>query len=502
MLDLFHASRDDLIRLVVAQRDQIADLERRQAALEAELATQRATVVRLTAQLGEALAALTPPAGDDDGDGAPTPRTMPGLKPAAPPTPPRPPRKRRAHGFARRRMVPTARVVHAASHCPHCGIPLAGGTVKRTREVIEVPLAPVAVTAHVYLERRCPGCDRRCVPPPDLAGVVVGQSRLGIGLTSLIAVLREEGRLPFATIQHLLRTVHGLDLSAGALVGAARRVAARAAPRLTEIRAAIRAGPVVGADETGWRENGRNGYAWTFSTPTERLFVRGTREKAVLERELGPAYAGVLVSDFYGAYTHYEGRHQYCWAHLLRDIHDLVTAHPRDAGVRGWAAAVHDLFGRAKALTSADPGERHRAARACQAELAALCAPYLPVPPPAATSDDPPPAAVTAAAHETVADPPPPPDAPPPPQRTLCQRMERHLADLFVFVEDPAVPATNNGSERSLRPLVVSRKISGGTRSEDGSDTKMTLASVFGTWRAQGLNPFAECRRLLATPQP
>lgn len=86
MLDLFHAGRDDLIRLVVAQRDQIADLERRQAALEAQLATQRATIARLTAQWGEALAPGNAEAGDDDG--TTTPRTMPGLKPAVPAAPP------------------------------------------------------------------------------------------------------------------------------------------------------------------------------------------------------------------------------------------------------------------------------------------------------------------------------------------------------------------------------------------------------------------------------
>jgi transposase len=494
MLDLLHASRDDLIRLIVAHRDHIADLERRQAALEAELATQRATIARLTAQLGEALAALTP-ADDPPGDeGAATSRPMPGLKPAAPAPPPRPPRQRRAHGFARPRMVPTARVVHALAHCPDCGTALAGGTVKRTREVIEVPLVPAVVTEHVYLERRCPGCRRRCVPPPALAGGVDGQSRLGIGLTSLIAVLREEGRLPFATIQQLVRTVHGVELSVGAVVGAVQRVAARAGPLLTDIRTAIRASPVVGADETGWREDGTNGYAWTFSTPTQRLFVRGTREKAVLERELGPAYGGVLVSDCYVAYTHYEGRHQYCWAHLLRDIHDLLTAHPRDAGVRGWAAAVHEVFARAKAVTG-DEATRRRAAQLLQADLAALCAPYLPPAENPAGEDT---------AGEPGADPPAParPVDPPPRQRTLCQRIARHLADLFVFVEDPAVPATNNGSERSLRPLVVCRKISGGTRSEEGSTTKMTLASVFATWRAQGRNPFAECQRLLANPQP
>ena len=52
-----------------------------------------------------------------------------------------------------------------------------------------------------------------------------------------------------------------------------------------------------------------------------------------------------------------------------------------------------------------------------------------------------------------------------------------------------APPSDNNPAERSLRPLVISRKISGGTRSEQGTETKMALASLFGTWRAQGLNP-------------
>ncbi|MCH7622182.1 MAG: transposase, partial [Chloroflexi bacterium] len=94
-------------------------------------------------------------------------------------------------------------------------------------------------------------------------------------------------------------------------------------------------------------------------------------------------------------------------------------------------------------------------------------------------------------------------------QAKLCRRMERFIKELFVFVSDPAVPPDNNAAERSLRHLVISRKISGGTRSDQGTDTKpvlslvegMTLASLFGTWRARGLNPLLECRRLLTSPQ-
>lgn len=45
------------------------------------------------------------------------------------------------------------------------------------------------------------------------------------------------------------------------------------------------------------------------------------------------------------------------------------------------------------------------------------------------------------------------------------------------------------------------REVSGGNRSAAGTAANLTLASLFGTWRVRGLNPFDESRRLLATPQ-
>src|SRR4051794_35497980 len=108
-LDLHRASREELIALVLRQREQIVQLEREGAWLHAELATQRAEMARLTERVGVLLAALE---GPPDDDGPPRPATMPGLKPARPrraqPGPP-PARKRRARGYSRRRMAPTAR---------------------------------------------------------------------------------------------------------------------------------------------------------------------------------------------------------------------------------------------------------------------------------------------------------------------------------------------------------------------------------------------------------
>ena len=60
---------------------------------------------------------------------------------------------------------------------------------------------------------------------------------------------------------------------------------------------------------------------------------------------------------------------------------------------------------------------------------------------------------------------------------------------------------TNNAAERSLRHLVTCRKVSGGTRSADGTTAKLTLASLFGTWRVRHLNALEQCRLLLAAPR-
>ena len=105
-LDLYRASREELIALVLRQREQITDLEQRVARHEAELATLRATLSQLSERVGVLLAAVEPTPGDAP---AGHPSGMPGLKPTSGRiTPPRPPapRKRRSGGYGRQRMRP------------------------------------------------------------------------------------------------------------------------------------------------------------------------------------------------------------------------------------------------------------------------------------------------------------------------------------------------------------------------------------------------------------
>jgi hypothetical protein len=303
----------------------------------------------------------------------------------------------------------------------------------------------------------------------DWGGVVVGKQRLGVNLVSLMVTLREEGRLPLRTIQWYLQTVHQLHLSVGGIVQVIHRAAQQAQPAVAQVLERIRASPVVHADETGWRQDGVNGYVWTFSTPTERYFLRRGRGKGVVDEVLDDSFSGVLVSDFYAAYNHYPGLKQRCWAHLLRDIHELKAVYPDDAGLFQWATSVHQLYEEAKAWVSPQAQQRRQSQLRLEGKLLALCRPFL---------NDP--SAL---------------------QARLCRRMEKFIKELFVFVALPEVPSENNAAERSLRHLVTSRKISGGTRSDQGTSSKMALASLFGTWRARGLNPLLQCRQLLISPQ-
>lgn len=449
-------SHAELVDLVIRQSELIDQLQ-------ATIVQQQALIAQLEARMR----ALETERDRND----PT-KKMPGLKPAATPRRRKAgPRTPREHGFSRVRSEPTERVEHAVETCPHCATALSGGWVAWRKEVLEIPEAPVRVIEHVYLTRRCPNeaCRARVTPPAASAAeleVASERERLGVRLVSLIASLRAELRLPVNLIQWYLEAVHGLELSVGAIVGALQRVAERGEAAVAAIQAAIRASPVVHADETGLREDGTNGYLWSFSTPTERYFVRAGRNKEVVDEVLGPTFTGVLVTDFYAAYDHYDGPHQRCWAHLLRDIHVLGERHPSDAGLRAWAEQVHAIYERACRVTGPTPVRRH-AQLQCEADLLVACQPYL-------TAD----IALV-------------------PQAVLCRRIAKYLPELFTFVADPAVPTTNNAAERSVRPVVIQRKISGGTRSPAGTSTFSRLATLFGTWRARGLDPLAACRRLL-----
>jgi hypothetical protein len=276
------------------------------------------------------------------------------------------------------------------------------------------------------------------------------------------------GRLPVRSIAALLSALCHLRISVGEVNRLLTNVAAYGKPTYAALRHQLRTSAYVHGDETGWRENGANGYLWSFSTPSVCYFTYPkTRAGCVVTEVLGQDYAGIVVSDFYAGYNTHLGLHQRCWVHLLREVHDLKVKFPLP-GVLAWCQRLYTLYEKAKAFESGDKKARAKARVRFQADLVVLASPY------AATNL---------------------------PQSTLCKRLLQFESEMFTFVEHPQVPSQNNAAERVIRPRVIARKISGGTRSPDGSQTMAILSSLFATWQLRGEECLSACSQMLRDAQ-
>jgi len=445
-------------------------------AVENELARLReenthliAEVVRLGAALAEALERI-----EELERGQKQPPSF--VKPNRPkPEGEKQPRKKRdaKHNTSRHRMTATRQVRHALERCPECQYALRGESLDYTREVIELPPPQaVEVIEHQVVKRWCPCCAAWRSPQLDLQGQVFGQGRIGVRIAALVVYLRTQLRLPIRQIQAYLQTLHHLKLSIGEIVELTHTVRRELQPEMDALLTAVQASRVTHGDETGWRENGQNGYVWGFlglgPQPAYYFVYHQSRASRIPQGVLGLHFKGHLISDYYAAYNVIRGPHQRCWVHLLRDLHDLKEAHAETAEVQTWATSVRTLYDEGKTWLQEHPTPTDAA---CQRKYDDLLA-----------------RAQTLGEQYALTD---------HPCRTLAKRILRHQDELFQFVLHPGVPADNNLAERALRPLVIMRKISGGSRSAEGSKTRLTLFSLLSTWAARGLNPFSQCLLLL-----
>ena len=360
---------------------------------------------------------------------------------------------------------------HLVERCPECGRHLQEGWEHARRQVIEVICQPW-VTEHVVMRSWCGVCRKQWIPKlePGALGVQ-GKRRFGASVQALAALLHIQCRVPIRAVQEFFREVGEISISTGEIVALLEGVRAAGEPALAEIKARVRQAKWASGDETGWREDGENGYLWGFFTERERYFeYRKSRAGRVPEEILGKDFGGIVSCDFYGGYNKFD-RLQRCWVHLLRDAKTLAERNADRPEVLAWVEALKTLYREAKDFSARSPRRRRRARAACEQRAEALARPY---------GQD--------------------PEAP---QRVLSQGILKHLGELFVFVEHPEVPSDNNLAERSLRPAVIARKVSGGTRSPKGSQTWTGLRSLFSTWRARGQPLLRSCRELLLpTPVP
>ena len=232
-------------------------------------------------------------------------------------------------------------------------------------------------------------------------------------------------------------------------------------PVIGELFELLRHSPVVGVDETGWRINGRQAWAWCFSNPQLALFlIDRHRSRAVLERALGKSFAGTLVSDFYVVYDGLDCRKQRCLVHLLRELHDLRAELPWQS-VRSFVQPLIRLFQEAIALGKKRAQLSPAAFAAARQELASHLD-YLIL--------------ETHSRH---------PDC-----LRIRRRLLRHCDEILTFLDDKQVPADNNGTETDIRSVVAARSDGGVNRSDWGARAFANLKSVIRTCEKSGRSFF------------
>lgn len=457
---------------------QIADLEddNRRLRTVNERLTRR--VAELTDQLRRQAAAGKAADGGNPSNGGPPAFVKPNL-PADRPR--RRPGRKAGHVAALRPLpakidqvveVPLAADARGRALCPRCRGVLTQ-LESHARIVEDLTPCNVQVTKFKTRSGYCVNCDRQvesraAQQPPAAPGIPHGQ--VGINALALGLMLRVRHRLPFRQITQVFDRMAGLRLCPGALVKQVKRIARWLGGEYRKLILRARASAQLHVDETGWRIDGRDAWAWVFTQPLLTLYVcNRPRGGQVVRDILGEEFDGTVVCDFYRAYDKLKCPKQRCLTHLLREIRDTsAKAGPAFADdpwvvkLKRWCQDGIALKKKWKVLP--DPKYEMRASR-IEDRLDALMK--------------------TQPSHADA--------------RRLRKRIERYRPELTRFLWDENLEPTNNPAERALRPLVVARKISGGSRSAAHAEAWAKLSSILATQEQNGRNVLEATKSLLVS---
>ncbi|MEO1523492.1 MAG: transposase [Cyanobacteria bacterium J06633_2] len=217
---------------------------------------------------------------------------------------------------------------------------------------------------------------------------------------------------------------------------------------------------VVYVDETGWQVGSHSCYTWAFSTTMHVLFRCGvSRGKAEAQAILGEQFAGIGVTDDYGAYQSLFNEHQLCWAHLLRKAIKLMLQHPEVPQYQTFLDTLYRIYQQAVRWQKDQRLSVGRADKVTilKNRILKLCS-----------------GSGTAIDKHTM----------PTHQQTfirLQNELVKGLDALFVFVTHPHVEPTNNRSERNVRREAEVRKGGRTSKTDRGAKRRGIIMTVFAT---------------------
>src|SRR5215475_11793036 len=408
---------------------------------------------RLRHQLDAALRAGKRQAGPfAKGEPKPNPKT-PGRKPG------------KDYGTKAHRQPPSPEQINEVHEaplpevCPDCGGPLHETHIAQQFQV-EIPRKPIHRQFNIHVGE-CRQCRRRVqgrhpLQTSDALGAAAAQ--LGPDAQAVVVELNKQGGLSHGKVVHCLESLFGIPLSRGGSVHTVLRAASRCEPVYEGIRQSVGESEWVVPDETGWRVGGHAAWLHALVGPGATAYVIDpTRSGAVAEAILGLDYDGTMIHDGWSPYDQFvSAQHQQCLNHLLRRADNMAATATR--GTVRFPRRVAELL-----RAGLDLHDRHAAGEISRHGLAVA----------------------RGRLESQLSDLVFPPKANAANER-LAQHLWAHRSDLFTFLRQPGLDATNWRAELAIRFGVVLRKVWGGNRTWAGARAQSGLMSVWRTCWQQG----------------
>ena len=346
--------------------------------------------------------------------------------------------------------------------CPECqGTNLSKTQEIRERFVEDIPEPTNTIIIKYKIERKyCRDCKRIVEAKVEDA---LPNSRFGLRVMLLVVFMKTGLALPSQKIIKMLEAQYNLTISDGEIYKMLEQVAQAFGPHYKELEQKIRDASVKHIDETGWRINGKNHWLWIFINREVALYiVRKQRGSSIPIKVLGSQKDKIVVNDRYSAYNVLAKKTkcnlQICWAHLLRNAKDLTEHYDEAKYIRRQLKHIFKLANKCKHQATEKQVDNllHKIDLIAEKRYK----------------------------HSEV-------------RKFVKSICKFHRENLFRFVTNPEIEATNNRAERGIRKGVIIRKISNGNRSKKGADIFGILLSIVETLKLQGKNPLNEMKMII-----
>jgi len=384
------------------------------------------------------------------------------------------------HPRQARPLLPVDQVDHVQSYqverCPVHGTPLTPSpTAQRIFQQAELVAKPVEVTQHELHGCWCARCQQWHWP--ELPAAVKAGGLMGPRLTALAGYVKSGLRVSYTGVADFFAEVLGFEVCRGYLTKVLHhQVSEAVAQPVNQLALRLPKQALVNTDETGHKDQGQRYWTWCFRAKLFVYFkIAPSRSAAVLLEVLGAEFEGVLGCDFYSAYRKYMGQCsalvQFCLAHLIREL-KFLAEYP-NIMVQGYGQdllrAVRRLFAVIHRKEELSPTqfqqqlEKERRAIVRTATQTEYLSPVEWV-------------RRSLPQYRLI--------------ETMADRFRRYGEQYFTFITTPGVDPTNNSVEQALRFVVMDRRVTQGTRGENGQRYCERMWTVVGTRTLQGRSVF------------